>query len=77
MSWRFRVAKRCETLRNAGVSQVQKMRKDTKLNQDDPVDMWAQVKPGKASKGLLQKSMTLKRDYIIKLLRRLNSSSKH
>eukprot|EP00435_Cladocopium_sp_Y103_P073036 s206_g42.t1 len=38
--------------------------------QDDPVDMWAEVRPGKKSKGLVQKSMTAKRDYIIKLLRR-------
>lgn len=52
------------------VNKVQKMRKDTKLMQDDPVDMWAEVRPGKKSKGLVQKSMTTKRDYIIKLLRR-------
>jgi len=52
------------------VNKVQKMRKDTKLMQDDPVDMWAEVRPGKKSKGLVQKSMTSKRDYIIKLLRR-------
>eukprot|EP00913_Durusdinium_trenchii_P025048 g23512.t1 len=59
------------------VNKVQKMRKDagfwrqdTKLMQDDPVDMWAEVKSGKKSKGLVHKSMTSKRDYIIKLLRR-------
>merc|ERR1719444_224845 len=31
------------------VNRVQKLRKDTKLQQDDPVDMWASVKPGKKS----------------------------
>mmetsp|Transcript_15121 Transcript_15121/g.35757 ORF Transcript_15121/g.35757 Transcript_15121/m.35757 type:complete len:155 (+) Transcript_15121:3135-3599(+) len=46
------------------------MRKDTKLQQDDPVDMWAEVKPSKKSKGLVAKSMKTKRDYIHKLLRR-------
>mmetsp|Transcript_96446 Transcript_96446/g.229672 ORF Transcript_96446/g.229672 Transcript_96446/m.229672 type:complete len:1151 (+) Transcript_96446:132-3584(+) len=51
------------------VNKVQKMRKDTKLMQDDPVDMWAEVKKT-SGKGLLQKSMTKKRDYIVKLLRR-------
>jgi len=52
------------------VNKVQKMRKDTKLNQDDPVDMWAEVKPGKKSKGLLGKALKQKREYIHKLLRR-------
>ena len=35
-----------------------------------PVAICHQVRPGKKSKGLVQKSMTAKRDYIIKLLRR-------
>jgi len=52
------------------VNKVQKMRKDTKLQQDDPVDMWAQVVPAKKSTGALQKALTAKREYINKLLRR-------
>lgn len=51
-------------------NRVQKLRKDTKLQQDDPVDMWADVVPSQKSTGMLQKAMTEKRDYINKLLRR-------
>lgn len=51
-------------------NKVQRMRKDTKLQQDDPVDMWAEVLPSKKSGGSLKKAMDTKRDYLQKLLRR-------
>ncbi|CAE8615575.1 unnamed protein product [Polarella glacialis] len=43
---------------------------DTKLQQDDPVIMWAEVVPGKKGTGRLKKSLEVKRDYLEKLLRR-------
>eukprot|EP00931_Biecheleriopsis_adriatica_P020373 TRINITY_DN13637_c0_g1_i1.p1 TRINITY_DN13637_c0_g1~~TRINITY_DN13637_c0_g1_i1.p1 ORF type:complete len:1154 (+),score=333.83 TRINITY_DN13637_c0_g1_i1:204-3665(+) len=52
------------------VNKVQKMRKDTKLQQDDPVDMWAEVKQGKKSNGALGKALKTRIEYIQKLLRR-------
>jgi isoleucyl-tRNA synthetase len=49
---------------------VQKLRKEAKLQQSDPVDMWAKVVPGKKSKGYLDKVRVCKKEYIDSLLRR-------
>eukprot|EP00933_Yihiella_yeosuensis_P040258 TRINITY_DN34523_c0_g1_i1.p1 TRINITY_DN34523_c0_g1~~TRINITY_DN34523_c0_g1_i1.p1 ORF type:complete len:819 (+),score=208.54 TRINITY_DN34523_c0_g1_i1:186-2459(+) len=49
---------------------VQRLRKDTKLQQDDPVDMWAEVVPAKKSSGMLKKAFSGKKEYLEKLLRR-------
>lgn len=51
-------------------SKVQKLRKDMQLQQDDPVDMWAAVLPGKKGCGAVQKALTIKKEYLEKLLRR-------
>jgi isoleucyl-tRNA synthetase len=49
---------------------VQKLRKEAKLQQSDPVDMWASVIPSKKTKGYLSKVLTGKKEYIDSLLRR-------
>jgi isoleucyl-tRNA synthetase len=49
---------------------VQKLRKEAKLQQSDPVDMWASVIPSKKSKGYLSNVLTGKKEYIDSLLRR-------
>jgi len=49
---------------------VQKLRKEAKLQQSDKVDMWAMVKPGKKTKGHLDKVRVAKKEYIDSLLRR-------
>jgi len=58
------------TISREVTNRVQKLRKDTKLQQDDPVIMWAEVVPGKKGTGRLKKSLEVKRDYLEKLLRR-------
>lgn len=52
------------------VNRVQRLRKDAKLQQDDPVDMWADVLPGTKGSGALKKCLDGKKEYIEKLLRR-------
>eukprot|EP00929_Paragymnodinium_shiwhaense_P060592 TRINITY_DN30254_c0_g1_i1.p1 TRINITY_DN30254_c0_g1~~TRINITY_DN30254_c0_g1_i1.p1 ORF type:complete len:1160 (+),score=334.10 TRINITY_DN30254_c0_g1_i1:233-3712(+) len=51
-------------------NRVQKLRKDAKLKQDDPIDMWADILPGQKGSGELQKALEEKRDFIDDLLRR-------
>merc|ERR1712232_1264357 len=57
---------KCNEIKN----RVQKLRKDAKLKQDDPVDMWAMVTPGAKGTGELQAALKEKRAYIDDLLRR-------
>jgi len=52
------------------VNRVQKLRKDAKLQQSDPVDMWVTVVDGPKSAGWLRKVLGTKKEYINKLLRR-------
>jgi len=52
------------------VNRVQRLRKESKLQQDDPVDMWAEVKSGANGTGALTKCLAGKKDYVEKLLRR-------
>jgi isoleucyl-tRNA synthetase len=56
----------CRTISN----NVQKLRKEAKLQQDDAVDMWAVVEAGKKSNGKLAKCLDQKRDEVQRLLRR-------
>merc|ERR1719409_288705 len=51
---------KCNEIKN----RVQKLRKDAKLKQDDPVDMWAMVTPGAKGTGELQAALKEKRAYI-------------
>lgn len=56
----------CRTVSN----NVQKLRKEAKLQQNDAVDMWASVVPGKSSNGKLGKVLVEKSEEIERLLRR-------
>jgi len=56
----------CRTISNT----VQKLRKEAKLQQDDAVDMWATVLPGKKSTGKLAKVLAQKSEEVNRLLRR-------
>jgi len=56
----------CRTISN----NVQKLRKEAKLQQDDAVDMWATVEPGKKGTGKLAKALVQKKDEVQRLLRR-------
>merc|ERR1719217_369807 len=56
----------CRTISN----NVQKLRKEAKLQQDDAVDMWAVVEAGKKTTGKLAKVLAQKRDEVQRLLRR-------
>lgn len=56
----------CRTISN----NVQKLRKEAKLQQDDAVDMWAAVEPGPKSNGKLAKVLLEKKDEVQRLLRR-------
>jgi len=49
---------------------VQKFRKEAKLQQDDPVDMWAEATSGEKGTGRLKKVLAEKKDLIEKHLRR-------
>jgi isoleucyl-tRNA synthetase len=51
-------------------TRVQKARKDAKLLQDDPVDMWLEVPAGEAGSDLIAKVVRQKRSDLDKLLRR-------
>eukprot|EP00928_Gymnodinium_smaydae_P037580 TRINITY_DN26063_c0_g1_i1.p1 TRINITY_DN26063_c0_g1~~TRINITY_DN26063_c0_g1_i1.p1 ORF type:complete len:906 (-),score=179.79 TRINITY_DN26063_c0_g1_i1:42-2378(-) len=51
------------------VSRVQQLRKETGLQQDDPVDIWAEVVSPSGGSGLLQQALEENRGYIDELLR--------
>merc|ERR1719433_265789 len=49
---------------------VQKLRKDAKLQPDDPVDMWVEVRTGQKGTGTLERVLREKMDVIQEQLRR-------
>jgi isoleucyl-tRNA synthetase len=51
-------------------NRVQKLRKDSKLQQDDPIDMWAEIVKGPKGSGAIARVLSEKKEYIDKLLRR-------
>jgi isoleucyl-tRNA synthetase len=63
----------CRTISN----NVQKLRKEAKLQQDDAVDMYASVEASKNSTGKLAKVLSQKQDEVARLLRRPLWDAKH